>query len=124
MLCMNTNMQHHLQAFIRREHIRLLLLDEATSALDNHSEVAVQEALSRIRKGVTTIVIAHRLSTIQDVDAVFVVDKGRITESGTYSELLARGGAFTALVAAQAGTATVPFPCTPYVYLYPAYVGL
>ena len=51
--------------------------------------------------------IAHRLSTIQDVDLVFVVDNGRITETGTYDELLTRGGAFTALVLAQSASATV-----------------
>lgn len=91
------------RAFLRRDQTRILLLDEATSALDSESEVYVQQALDRIRAGLTTIVIAHRLSTIQDADMIHVVDKGVIIESGTHLQLLAKGGSYYQLVAAQMG---------------------
>jgi subfamily B ATP-binding cassette protein MsbA len=67
----------------------ILLLDEATSALDNASERAVQDALTQLMRGRTTLVIAHRLSTIIDADTILVLDGGRITGQGTHSELLA-----------------------------------
>ena len=66
----------------------ILLLDEATSALDNTSERAVQEALTELMVGRTTLVIAHRLSTIQDADLILVLDHGCITASGTHAELM------------------------------------
>jgi ATP-binding cassette, subfamily B, bacterial MsbA len=75
----------------------ILLLDEATSARDAESERQVQEALARLSKGRTTIVIAHRLSTVRDADQIFVLDRGRITESGKHDALLARGGLYAQL---------------------------
>jgi len=79
----------------------LLLLDEATSALDAESERAVQSALETAMLGRTTIVIAHRLATVQRVDRIFVLDHGRIVDSGTHAELIARGGLYGRLAALQ-----------------------
>ena len=77
----------------------VLVLDEATSSLDTQTERLVQEALERLSEGRTTIAIAHRLSTVRDADQIVVLDRGRIVESGTYSELLALRGRFAELAA-------------------------
>ncbi len=79
----------------------VLLLDEATSALDTVSERIVQEALETASHGRTTLSIAHRLSTVIGADRIHVVDAGRIVESGTHSELLARAGLYASLAAEQ-----------------------
>ncbi|WP_105565430.1 ABC transporter ATP-binding protein [Microbacterium halophytorum] len=81
----------------------VLLLDEATSALDTVSERIVQEALDHAARGRTTLSVAHRLSTVIDADVIHVVDAGRIAESGTHAELMARGGLYAALAAEQLG---------------------
>lgn len=79
----------------------VLILDEATSALDNESERAIQMALAEVMKNRTTFVIAHRLSTIEKADRILVMEQGRIVESGSHSELLARGGRYTTLLQQQ-----------------------
>jgi subfamily B ATP-binding cassette protein MsbA len=75
----------------------VLILDEATASLDNESERRVQYELGILMQGRTTLVIAHRLSTIEGADRIIVLDQGRIVESGSHPELLARGGLYAAL---------------------------
>jgi ATP-binding cassette, subfamily B, bacterial len=80
---------------------RILLLDEATSALDSESERQVNEALERLMAGRTSLVIAHRLSTVRHADKILVFNHGKIVESGTHDELLARDGTYKLLVETQ-----------------------
>lgn len=79
------------------------VFDEATSALDTESERAVQQALEQWQGKKTLILIAHRLSTVRAADAIHVLAQGRVLESGSHAELLARGGAYAAMVQAQVG---------------------
>jgi subfamily B ATP-binding cassette protein MsbA len=83
----------------------ILILDEATSSLDSLSEGEVQEALASLMKGRTTFVVAHRLSTIRNADRILVLDRGRIVESGSHDDLLAKGGLYATLHAMQDGGA-------------------
>ncbi len=82
----------------------ILLLDEPTSALDAESDAAIRVALDRLARGRTTLVIAHRLSTILDCDLIVVMDRGRIVDKGTHTELLERGGLYSELYRLQFAT--------------------
>jgi len=86
-----------------------LILDEATSHLDAVSEAQVRTALDALMRNRTTIVIAHRLSTVRDADRLAVLDRGRLVETGTHGELLARNGLYARLIRRQLGGAQQPF---------------
>ena len=79
----------------------IVVLDEATAHLDSESESAVQRALDAALEGRTSLVIAHRLSTVRNADQILVLDDGRIVESGTHRDLLARGGLYADLYRTQ-----------------------
>ena len=80
---------------------KILILDEATSNVDTQTEEYIQESLSKMRKGRTTIAIAHRLSTIRDAEQIIVLDKGRIVEKGTHDELIALNGQYSQMYRLQ-----------------------
>jgi subfamily B ATP-binding cassette protein MsbA len=80
---------------------RILILDEATSALDSHSEALIEDALDRLLPGRTTLIIAHRLSTIRRATKILYIEGGRVRETGTHEDLIAAGGAYANLHAAQ-----------------------
>lgn len=97
--------QRQLLAFARTvaSQPKILILDEATANIDSETESLVQASLAKMRQGRTTIAIAHRLSTIQDANCIYVLDKGRIIESGTHEELLTLGGTYHKMYSLQAG---------------------
>lgn len=97
--------QRQLLAFARTvaAQPKVLILDEATANIDSETEALVQHSLEKMRQGRTTIAIAHRLSTIQDADCIYVLEKGRIIESGRHEELLALGGTYQKMYQLQAG---------------------
>ena len=83
----------------------VLVLDEATSAVDNDTEAAIQRSLRRVTVGRTTLVVAHRLSTVRHADRIWVLDAGRVVETGSHDELVERGGPYAQLWAIQTGDA-------------------
>lgn len=87
------------RAFLRNP--KILMLDEATASLDSESEMKVQEALSNLMKGRTTLVIAHRLSTIVDADSIYFVEKGKVTGSGKHDELVSKHKTYAKYVSEQ-----------------------
>ncbi|MEY8699605.1 ABC transporter ATP-binding protein [Streptococcus ferus] len=82
---------------------KILILDEATANIDSATEQLVQASLEKMRRGRTTIAIAHRLSTIQDANCIYVLDKGKIIESGNHEDLLALKGTYYRMYQLQAG---------------------
>lgn len=97
--------QRQLLAFARTiaTKPKILILDEATANIDSETEELIQHSLWKMRQGRTTIAIAHRLSTIQDANCIYVLDKGRIIESGSHEELLAQNGTYKKMYQLQAG---------------------
>ena len=97
--------QRQLLAFARTiaSKPKILILDEATANIDSETEELIQSSLRKMRQGRTTIAIAHRLSTIQDANCIYVVEQGRIIESGTHEELLTLNGTYYKMYQLQAG---------------------
>lgn len=97
--------QRQLLAFARTvaSQPKILILDEATANIDSATEQIVQHSLEKMRKGRTTIAIAHRLSTIQDANCIYVLEKGKIIESGSHEDLLANKGSYHKMYQLQAG---------------------
>lgn len=97
--------QRQLIAFARTvaAQPKILILDEATANIDSETEEVIQTSLKKMRQGRTTIAIAHRLSTIQDANCIYVLDKGRIIESGSHDQLLAQEGTYQKMYQLQAG---------------------
>lgn len=97
--------QRQLLAFARTvaSKPKILILDEATANIDSATEEIVQSSLAKMRQGRTTIAIAHRLSTIQDANCIYVLDKGKIIESGRHEELLEKQGTYYKMYQLQAG---------------------
>jgi ATP-binding cassette subfamily B protein/subfamily B ATP-binding cassette protein MsbA len=87
------------RAFLRDRPI--VLLDEATSALDQRTEERVRRALDRLTAGRTTLIVAHKLASVTQADRIVLLDRGRVTEQGSHAELLAHGGLYAAMYAAQ-----------------------
>ena len=96
--------QRQLLAFARTiaAQPKILILDEATANIDQETEEMIQNSLKKMRQGRTTIAIAHRLSTIQDADCIYVLDKGKIIESGNHDQLIALGGTYKKMYDLQA----------------------
>jgi ATP-binding cassette subfamily C protein CydCD len=94
------------RAFLKNAPV--LILDEATSHLDAVNEQAVRRALDLLQAERTTIVIAHRLSTVRDADLIVVLEQGRVAETGTHTQLLARGGLYAQLVSRQLAASYAP----------------
>jgi ATP-binding cassette subfamily C protein len=93
------------RAFVRQAPI--LILDEATASLDSKTEAQVQGAIDRLEEGRTVICVAHRLSTLRGMDKIIVLDDGRVTEEGSFNELLEHNGAFAAMARKQGISETV-----------------
>jgi ATP-binding cassette subfamily B protein len=79
----------------------VLVLDEATSSIDSETEALVQQGIHTLMEGRTALVVAHRLSTIQDVDRIYVLEKGKLVETGSHEELLASAGLYQRLYRLQ-----------------------
>ncbi|MDE7524508.1 ATP-binding cassette domain-containing protein, partial [Streptococcus agalactiae] len=97
--------QRQLLAFARTvaSKPKILILDEATANIDSETEQIVQDSLAKMRQGRTTIAIAHRLSTIQDANCIYVLDRGKIIESGNHESLLDLKGTYYRMYQLQAG---------------------
>ncbi|MDA0337612.1 MAG: ATP-binding cassette domain-containing protein, partial [bacterium] len=79
----------------------MLILDEATSAVDTHTELLIQQALTRLMAQRTTLVIAHRLSTVRHADCIVVLEAGRVVETGSHEQLLSGNGPYRRMIEAQ-----------------------